>query len=210
MSTSTTILPLLNMSSHWRAAPSIDGTRRASSLPIRTALPWTCFEILSGVKFSRSAARASVTAASPRSMSNDRARAVSSAWMTAFIASVSWLSSRRPLSKTAPRNAAERADPATSPCRRSGTGGRAGRCRRGSRPRRTRTSACRGPSSRRRSRDVDLLDRVDEAEQVHPLLRVELSRRGPGPGTRSVATPGPPGCCRGAGRRGRTRRSGLA
>ena len=105
MSTSTVILPLLNMSSHWSAAPSIEGARRASSLPIRTALPWSCFWSRSGVNDSSSAARASVTAASPRSMSNDRARAVSSAWMTALIASVSWLSSRRPLSKTAPRNA---------------------------------------------------------------------------------------------------------
>ena len=37
MSTSTVILPRLNMSSHLNAATSIDGTRRASSLPIRIA-----------------------------------------------------------------------------------------------------------------------------------------------------------------------------
>ena len=105
MSTSTTNLPLLYWSIQLSAAPSSDGTLRASSLPIRTALPWICFWIFSGVNDSRSAARASVTAASPRSMSNDRARAVSSAWMTALIARVSWLSSLRPLLKTADRNA---------------------------------------------------------------------------------------------------------
>ena len=49
MSTSTTNLPLLNWSIQDSAAPSIEGTLRASSLPIRTALPWTCFWIFSGV-----------------------------------------------------------------------------------------------------------------------------------------------------------------
>ena len=46
VSTSTTNLPLLNWSIHDSAAPSSDGTLRASSLPIRTALAWTCFWML--------------------------------------------------------------------------------------------------------------------------------------------------------------------
>ena len=108
VSTSTVILPRLNMSSHLNAAASIDGKRRASSLPIRIAESVTSFWIRSEVSDSRRAARASVAAASPRSRSNDSARAVSSAWMTAFIARVSSVSRRRPLSNTADRKALER------------------------------------------------------------------------------------------------------
>ena len=69
------------------------------------ALLWTSFWIRSGVERLEQRRLRLRTAAWPRSMSKDSARAVSSAWMTAFIARVSWLSRSSPLLKTAPRNA---------------------------------------------------------------------------------------------------------
>ena len=175
MSTSTTNLPLLNWSSQLSAAPSSDGTRRASSLPIRTALPWTCFWMFSGVNCSSSAARASVTAASPRSMSKDRARA-------RLLRLDDRLHRQGQLAVEAEAVVEDRAEKrAQSVAERRRLAvdqvlpGQPVDVARGTPPRRTTRVGL--PSAMQAvadALDVDLLDRIDEPEEVDSLLRVEL------------------------------------
>ncbi len=114
VSIATVILPLPNWSIHMNAACSSVGRRRTISLPTRRPVAVTFFSTFSRVSPERSASRASCMAALPMSIDGSRIAAVSWAWMTAFIASVRSLSSRRPCPYTAPMTA-DMASPIPSP-----------------------------------------------------------------------------------------------
>ena len=116
-----------------------------------------------------------VIAADARSTSGDRMRAVSSAWTIALIASVRLLSSRSPLSNTAPMNAGQRAAHRLHPAVDEVLPGEpvdVGAELRLVEPGVGLPSAM-SPSAM--PADVDLLDGVDQAQQVDPLGRVQLA-----------------------------------
>ena len=213
MSTSTVILPRLNdVEPLERGRPP--STAPGGRAPCRSGSPsrLACFWSRSGSSDSSSAACASVAAASaevdvegqrPRRLLglDDRLDRQREAGCRAAARC-----------RTRPHmNAPSAAPSGLAPCRRRGTGGRAGRCRCG-------TAASSKPVRRLAQgdqpvgdpRDVDALDRVDQPEQVEPLLADRADRRARGRGRRSASSPGRPRRCRGADRRGRSRRSGPA
>ena len=174
VSTSTTNLPLLYWSSQ-AASPLERGSRRASSLPIRTALPWTCFWILSGgERLEQGGARFCHRRVAEVDLERQGARGLLG--LDDRLHRQGQLAVElKAVVEDCAQEGAERVPERARPCRTRGTGGPADRCRRGTPPRRSRGSACRGRGDRHRSRDVDLLDRVDQPEQVDPLLRGELA-----------------------------------